>query len=311
MKKVIPQDIKYMVGVDGGGTKTHVRLCDVKNHILAESVAGPSNIAQLGTEALESIFSAISNTFDNACIPLDEMAHTAVGIGLSGAENPDCKILIEAWQHPFASLDCDNDALIACLGAHLGEFGSILSIGTGIVGWENLNNGSVMRNGWGFPLADLGSGAWLGLRALQETLKADDGIILHSPLTQYLLDEFTTARNISTWAVSARSGQFAHYAKVVVDFYNHHHKKDAIAHQLIAEQVIEVEILLRSLLKRNPPRISLLGGMAHIIQPLIDPNLSNKLDAPLGDAITGAMHLIKAHPSSFCPFSHLLRESIT
>ena len=299
-----------MVGVDGGGTKTHVRLSDVNNHILAESVTGPSNIAQLGTEALESISTAIRNTFNSAGIHIDEMNHTAVGIGLSGAENPDCKILIEAWQHPFASLDFDNDALVACLGAHLGEFGSILSIGTGIVGWENLESGSVMRNGWGFPLADLGSGAWLGLRALQETLKADDGIISHSPLTQYLLDEFKTARNISTWAVSARSGQFAQYAKVVVDFYNNQ-KNDSVAHQLIAEQVIEVEVLLRALLKRNPPRISLLGGMAHIIQPLLEPNLSNKLDAPLGDAITGAMHLIKAHPPSFCPFSHPLRESIT
>ena len=284
--------IKYLLGIDGGGTKCQARLTDLDHNILGEGLAGSSNLSQMGENALDAIFECAGRAFKDAKLPLNKMINTAVGLGISGAELPTGGAVIEQWQHPFASLVFDNDALIACLGAHLGKQGAVLSIGTGIVGWENIEKHSIMRGGWGFPLSDIGSGAWLGLRALQETLKADDGIISHSPLTQTILEEHGTARDISAWAFDARSGSFGKYAKVVADFYI---QSDEIAQRLVAEQVREVEAFLGSIIERKPPRISLLGGMADFLYPLIQPQMQEKLSPAFGDALTGALLLIDLH----------------
>lgn len=287
-----PTKINYLLGIDGGGTKCQARLTDLEHNSLGEGLAGSSNLSQMGEDALEAIIECASKAFQNAKLPLNKMGNTAVGLGISGAELPTAGALIEHWQHPFASLVYDNDALIACLGAHLGKQGAVLSIGTGIVGWENIKKHSIMRGGWGFPLSDIGSGAWLGLRALQETLKADDGIIPHSPLTQYILNEHKSARNISAWAFGARSGQFGIYAKVVTEHYAQSKSDDRIAKRLVAEQVCEVEAFLGSIIERKPPRISLLGGMSEFLYPLIQPQMQSELSPPLGDALTGALLLI-------------------
>ena len=282
--------IKYFLGIDGGGTKCRARLTDTNHNVLAEGLAGSSNLSQVGESALSSILEASHLAFYNAGIPKDKMANTAVGLGISGAELPKGESIIKQWNHPFSSLVFDNDALIACLGAHLGKQGAVLSIGTGIVGWEHIPQHSIMRGGWGFPLSDIGSGAWLGLRALQETLKADDGIIPHSPLTLAILNKHKTARGISAWALSARSGQFGQYAKVVADYYS---QSDQVAKRLVTEQVYEVEAFLSSIIERNPPRISLLGGMAGFLEPLLQAKMREKLSPSLGDALSGALLLIK------------------
>jgi glucosamine kinase len=306
---VISVTKKYLLGIDGGGTKCQARLIDRDHKVLGEGLAGSSNLSQMGEKALDSILEAAMQAFKTAGISLNEMINTAVGLGISGAELPGGEKVLEQWQHPFASLVYGNDALIACLGAHLGEKGAVLSVGTGIVGWENLQQHSIMRGGWGFPLSDIGSGAWLGLRALQETLKADDGIIPHSPLTQHLLDEHKTAREISAWAFSARSGEFGKYAKVVAQYCA---QSDPVAHRLVAEQVCEVEAFLSSIIERQPPRISLLGGMADFLVPMIRGEMRDKLSPALGDALTGALLLIdpdfnyKGHPPSFLSFSDTL-----
>ena len=302
--------IKYLLGIDGGGTKCEARLTDLDHNVLGEGLAGSSNLSQMGEKALDAILECSRKAFQDAEVPLEEMINTAVGLGISGAELPIGETIIEQWQHPFATLVFDNDALIACLGAHLGKQGAVLSVGTGIVGWENIEQHSIMRGGWGFPLSDIGSGAWLGLRALQETLKADDGIIPHSPLTQTILDEHKTARDISAWAFNARSGEFGKYAKVVAEFYT---QSDSIAQRLVTEQVCEVEAFLASIIERKPARISLLGGMANFLYPLIQPKMQEKLSPALGDALTGALLLInrennqkndnnKTHPPCFLQF---------
>ncbi len=288
--------IKYLLGIDGGGTKCNARLANLQRQTLGEGCAGSSNLAQLGEMALNAVLQAATQAFNSAEIAVEEMAYTALGLGISGAETSAGKQIIRQWQHPFVNIEFANDGSIACLGAHMGEPGSMLSVGTGIVGWENTAQHSHMRGGWGFPLSDIGSGAWLGLRALQETLKADDGIIAHSSLTQYLITEHQSARGISNWANSARSGQCAQYAKVVVE---HYYQSDITAQRLIAEQVNEVEDFLNSMIKRKPARLSLLGGMADFLSPLLRPDIQQELSPPLGDALMGALLLI----SKKCGFS--------
>ena len=52
-KQGFPQ---YFLGVDGGGTKTHVALLNEARETVGESTAGPSNPLRVGVET------AVSNT---------------------------------------------------------------------------------------------------------------------------------------------------------------------------------------------------------------------------------------------------------
>lgn len=47
--------MKYYIGIDGGGTKTAVRLVDERKNILADFVRGRSNHGDVGMEASLSL----------------------------------------------------------------------------------------------------------------------------------------------------------------------------------------------------------------------------------------------------------------
>ena len=59
--------------------------------------------------------------------------------------------------------------------------GAILIAGTGSAGLIYREGRLRTCSGRGFPISDLGSGAWLGLRAIQQSLLCHDGILPPAP----------------------------------------------------------------------------------------------------------------------------------
>ena len=67
--------------------------------------------------------------------------------------------------HPGAAgaLRVSTDAYIAALAAHSGSPGAVIIVGTGSVGYRIEAAGHCrLVGGWGFPIGDEGSGAWIG-----------------------------------------------------------------------------------------------------------------------------------------------------
>jgi len=186
MNTAMDKPIKYLIGIDAGGTKCAARLCLFTGELLSEGRSAPAALSQQKEQALQVILELVVQLFHRANLPKSDMQHAAIAIGISGIELASNTLLMENWRHPFRLLAYSNDANIANLGAHLGDYGTILSVGTGIVAWEHNQNGSKMRFGWGFPLGDIGSGSWLGLRAIQETIKAEEDIINIPVRIEYL-----------------------------------------------------------------------------------------------------------------------------
>ncbi|WP_368856164.1 BadF/BadG/BcrA/BcrD ATPase family protein, partial [Klebsiella pneumoniae] len=77
--------------------------------------------------------------------------------------------------HPFASIAFTSDGVAACLGAHSGADGAIVIAGTGSIGLGFAEGRDLRVGGYGFPISDEGSGADLGLKAVQLALRAFDG----------------------------------------------------------------------------------------------------------------------------------------
>ena len=122
----------YLIGVDGGGTGTRVVLGDAQGNELATAASGPSGLA-LGVErAWQSIGAACTEAFAQAGHTLD-WSRCVLGCGLAGVNNPDWLAAFEARAPGVAALAVESDAYTTLLGAHGGEPGVIVALGTGSI----------------------------------------------------------------------------------------------------------------------------------------------------------------------------------
>src|SRR2546430_12658864 len=78
----------YVLGLDGGGTKTECVLMDPAGKILARSFSGPSNPWRVGVEsATREIEKAADLSFAEAQVARNVIV--ALGAGLAGTGNPE------------------------------------------------------------------------------------------------------------------------------------------------------------------------------------------------------------------------------
>src|SRR5258708_21140988 len=82
--------MKYVLGVDGGGTKTECVLMDPAGKIIARCFSGPSNPYRVGVErATREIEKAAECCLQEARVARNDVA--AIGAGLAGTGNPELK----------------------------------------------------------------------------------------------------------------------------------------------------------------------------------------------------------------------------
>src|SRR4029077_21255789 len=135
--------------------------------------------------------------------------------------------------------------------------------------------------GWGFPLSDEGSGAWLGFEALRRVLWADDKRTAWSELLTALFERFDgDPHAIVRFKSRARPKDYAAFAPLVVD---HARRGDAIAAALMAEAAAHVEALLVRLAAVGAQRLWMVGGLAKSIAPFLPFAMRDRLTPPLGD----------------------------
>jgi glucosamine kinase len=283
------------VGIDGGGTSCRARITDNSGKVLGEGKAGSANVYQSAEGALTSVLNAIDLAIEQAGLESSVISEMNVGMGLAGAEISNSIDFLNAWQHPFKTMIFNSDAHIACIGAHQGENGAILIVGTGVAGWLIEDNNIWNCSGWGFPLADQGSGAWLGLRLIQETLHAVDGLRPHSEATKKVLSDFNNdPTDIAVWAATANSGDYGHFAPLCV--YGQP-DGDPVADSLMKEQASVVSRLLDRMIEQGSGKICLLGGLTPFVQKNLDAKYAQHIDIAHGDAMDGALIMIRQHLS--------------
>jgi len=167
----------YFLGIDGGGTNCRARVRDADGRLIGEATGGPSNIATDPVEAIANIAKVSEAALLKGGLPASRLAQCSACFGLAGANMAGAseRVLSHSW--PFRKLRLEHDGIIACVGAHAGEYGAIASIGTGAVYVVSIGGKLQTFGGWGFVLSDQGSGADLGREALRRSLYARDGLI--------------------------------------------------------------------------------------------------------------------------------------
>lgn len=287
--------VEFLLGVDGGGTATRALLARRDGPVIGHGQAGPSALGQGITQAWTQVELAISRAFESARLPLPGWQRCALAAGLSGVSNRPWRDEFVARNIGFARLEAETDSYAMLLGAHAGKPGAIVAAGTGSMGEVLHADGTRFTvGGWGFPVSDEGSGAWLGLRAVRLAQCALDGRV----------NAGTLARNV--WAVCGshrdalqawcdHAGQFA-YAQLAPAVFDAE-ASDPAAAQLLSRAVNALEAIALALDPHGGLPLAVCGSvgrrLAERFAPAVRSRLVEAADGPAGGALTLIRQLVE------------------
>ncbi len=280
-----------LLGVDGGGTRCRARLCDFSGKTLGGGFAGPANIRLGVDESLAEVLDATARCFRNAGLNLRDHP-VAACLALAGASEPVSLAEFKSCGHPFKAAVYTTDSHAACVGAHRGEDGGIIIVGTGSIAEAIVEGKRHRAGGWGFPVSDEGSGAWLGCEAVRRALWALDGRASWTPLLKQIAERFDSDPHAMVrWMGDARPGSFAILAPLVIEAAA---QGDPVGRELTEAAARHVDCLAERLAALGVKRIALSGGLAKSIEPWLGPKTREWLVPPAAGALSGAIELARA-----------------
>jgi N-acetylglucosamine kinase-like BadF-type ATPase len=188
--------MRFVLGVDGGGTKTDCVLMDESRKILARSQAGPSNPLRVGFgAAISSIREATRFALAHAGLP-ESATPAAVCAGLAGAGPPESAEKIHALlaaEFPESKLQVCTDLDLALAATGDGPV-IVLLAGTGSFAVGRNTAGETARaGGYGSQIGDEGSAYDIGRRAVLTAMHENDRTGADSLLGQRMLRELGCA----------------------------------------------------------------------------------------------------------------------
>ena len=175
----------YVIGIDGGGTKTRVAVCAPDGTLLRRETLGAFNLSAIGEDG----FRRRTEEILALCGDMRGCGAICVGgAGVSGAAAGEI-LRAELAAHGFAGklLLC-GDHEIALAGA-MQTPGCVLIAGTGSVCYGKNAAGETFRcGGGGHIIDDPGSGYTLGRDALAAALRTEDGRLSENALHAAVMD---------------------------------------------------------------------------------------------------------------------------
>lgn len=282
--------IEYLIGVDGGGTGTRVRLADANGVELAQGHSGPSGLGLGIDRAWAAVNEAVGKAFAGIGLA-PALGNAAIGLGLAGVHNRQWARQFEQANPGYATLLLETDGYTTLMGAHQGQPGVIIALGTGSVGQALFADGSQREvGGWGFPSGDEASGGWIGLRAINHIQQVLDGRQPGSAFATAVIDACGGARDaIQVWLGGATQTSFAALAPIVIEHAAH----DRSARAIVEAAGREVASMATALDPEGRLPLALCGGLGAPLRPYLPAQLATT--APQGDAASGALRMIAHH----------------
>jgi glucosamine kinase len=167
----------YILGFDGGGTKTECLLADSDGHVLARATTGPSNPVRAGyMRAWFALGESADSVMARQKISADRIGGVCAGLG--GAGRPGVVRRVTSYferSFPMAQVRVTSDLEIALEAAFAGGEGILLLAGTGSAAYGRDANGRTARAGGRGPwFSDEGSAFDIGREAVRAVSLADE-----------------------------------------------------------------------------------------------------------------------------------------
>lgn len=241
------------LGVDGGGTKTHIVLIDYRKNFVCEGFAGASNPLRVGLEpAVSNIIQAINSACDRFHLSRGDI--TSAVLGLAGVRREDLRRrVLERFKNltGIRKIHITTDAEIAFYGTTFGKAGVVLIAGTGSICYGKDEKGNVATaGGWGPIAGDEGGGISIARRGLQAIAKAADGRGKPTRLTEAGRDYFRSNSPqdllIAIYSPQIDNARIAGFARFVVETAQ---EGDEIAREILKEAGFELGLSAFAVIK--------------------------------------------------------------
>lgn len=259
--------MRFVVGIDGGGTRTRAVVLDERGVERGRAyVMGCVVTASAPEPAAAAVGEAVRAAAARAGAALP---FTALWAGLAGAGREDARAAVHArlaGADLAERVEVGTDVEAAFHDAFADGPGLLLVAGTGSIAWGRLADGTTVRvGGWGRDLGDEGSGWAIGRAALRSVLRAEDGRAPATRMREPILERCRVSEPIElvSWMETATKADVAALVPVVVEAAA---RLDPAAASIVEEAVAALDAHVGALLARvgptpDPPRLVLWGGL--------------------------------------------------
>ena len=250
---------QVFIGIDGGGTKTHVIAENSKGETF-EAFYGGSNYHVIGVEAFSALYHEIANQVSKHYdVPYNQLQVVFGGAGVD--TKSDIETLLGVSRALGIETTFVNDSVIA-LVANAGSLdGGVLISGTGSIALTYVNEDFIRIGGWGPRIGDEGSGYAMGRDLLALCAHMIDNrvkrtALLESVLTFIKTDEENFSDYVNVSLVT--KDQIAALVPLIFKYSNDRDTKKII--QSAIKGLFEHVKVLDSIMPEGFP-IVLIGGV--------------------------------------------------
>jgi len=309
--------MNYVIGIDGGGTKTLGLLADLSGNVIAAAAAGPSNPNTVPEGELVQVFHDLFSSLNRQSKKNEEkIISLYAGISGAGSKENEKVILNILKKHVPAetAIKVETDAVNALYAGTYGKPGIVQISGTGSITYGKNSRGEEDRvGGWGYLFGDEGSGYDMGRQAVVAALKAFDGrgdpdTVLPDMLYTHFQVDNPQALIRKIYTSSPPKSKISPLVQIVFHAYKLH---DLTAREIVDQTVKELALNITTLYEKlffpgEASKVVLSGGIfqeKEIIPVLLQEACSAYKDlsfvlpdmSPAGGALIGA-YLMKEIP---------------
>ncbi len=274
-----------LIAVDGGATHCRLALFDDAGCRVSEShIEQPASLTVSVEQADRVVREGIDALAREAGVTLEDVP---LACGLAGSLRVALKrrFIEQFADERVVNVWTDGHAQLA--GVTGGGPGACLAVGTGsVIHWQTSAGEVGMAGGWGYPVGDEASAAWLGMHVLQEYVRAIDRKEVLTPLWHALGETVgTSVEDIQAWTTCSRSSTIGSLAMLVSQ---HAESGDASATRLLDRGADECEQLIAVAPDKLP--LWICGGLCKTYEPLLRAR-GYRFEDIRGDALDGLRRL--------------------
>ena len=212
--------MKYIIGVDGGATKTEAVAYSLEDQELGQGYSDSGNLNLDFDMAVKNIINAIQQCINSVKEQGRKGECLGIYLGIAGIEVSDNIEKVETLlQEDFhCKVQALHDSELAHAAILKGEDGIITISGTGSVSYGLCKGKQARTGGWGHILGDEGSGYNIALEAFKRMTIEEDSGSVRSELTQTIMSKLNLnqVNDIKGFIYSASKREIAAYAPIVV-----------------------------------------------------------------------------------------------
>ncbi len=269
----------YVIGVDGGGTKTLAVAATLDGEVIATARSGPSNYQSAGRDAAaRNIAQAIAEIAEATAAPEGCLA---IYYALAGADRLlDFEIIEEIVggitpHPPWPQWKVDNDALAPLALGSEDCTGVVLICGTG-TNCVGINPAGQRRQigGLGPAFGDAAGGSIIGIQAYSAAIRGEDGRSQPTLLSQLIREHIGSSDLLSVVHRTYVDGEGFAFSSIVPPVFEAAERGDPVAQGILRANGRELGIsalaTLRTLFPPDAPvAVVMAGSISQNPNPII------------------------------------------